>query len=140
MFGKLIKEKIEELNLINGKISTAKAELSNLELERNELQNYNEAFRIFIDMGQSYIPADSLDELEIKRQKAQDFVVNSLKDGAYKIIHNCQMNNSYKMGKNLQKIYGEGLMYSLSAYIDQKEKIVTLDNLSTQKKLIEKKI
>ena len=50
------------------------------------------------------------------------------------------MNNSYKMGKNLQKIYGEGLMYSLSAYIDQKEKTATLDNFSTQKKLIEKKL
>ena len=99
MFGKLLKEKIEELNLINEKISAAKAELSNLESEKAELQNYNEALRIFIDMGQSYIPADSLDELEIKRQKAQDLVVNSLKDGAYKIIHNCQMNNSYKMGK-----------------------------------------
>ena len=139
MFGKLLREKIEELNLINEKISATKAELSNLESEKAELQNYNEALRIFIDMGQSYIPADSLDELEIKRQKAQDLVVNSLKDGVYKIIHNCQMNNSYKMGKNLQKIYGEGLMYSLSAYIDQKEKTVTLDNFSTQKKLIEKK-
>ena len=127
MFGKLLREKIEELNLINEKISATKAELSNLESEKAELQNYNEALRIFIDMGQSYIPADSLDELEIKRQKAQDLVVNSLRDGAYKIIHNCQMNNSYKMGKNLQKIYGEGLMYSLSAYIDQKEKTVALE-------------
>ena len=94
MFGKLLKEKIEELNLINERISSAKAELSSLESEKAELQNYNEALRVFIDMGQSYIPADSLDELEIKRQKAQDLVVNSLKDAAYKIIHNCQMNNS----------------------------------------------
>ena len=67
MFGKLLREKIEELNTINEKISSAKAELSTLESEKAKLQNYNEALRRFIDMGQSYIPADSLDELEIKR-------------------------------------------------------------------------
>ena len=37
MFGKLLKEKIEELNQINGKISATKAELSNLESEKAEL-------------------------------------------------------------------------------------------------------
>ena len=52
MFGKLLKEKIEELNTINEKISSAKAELSNLESEKAELQNYNEALRVFVDMGQ----------------------------------------------------------------------------------------
>lgn len=139
MFVKYLKEKLEELNQINERISATKTELSNLESERNELQNYNRALKIFTDMGQTYVPSDNLDELDIKRQKAQEAVVNSLRNGTHEVLRECQMNNSYKLGRSLQKMYGEGLMYSLSAYIDQKEKSITLTNFSAQRKLIEKK-
>lgn len=71
MFVKYLRKKLEELNQINERISATKTELSNLESERDELQNYNRALKIFTDMGQTYVPSDNLNELDIKRQKAQ---------------------------------------------------------------------
>lgn len=145
MFG-WIKKKRQELALIENEIEKAKKQLENKKSEIRfeekkieDLKNYESGLRVYIDLGQSYIPTDNEDALEIKRANIQDRIINSLKDGAYKLDTTCELNDSKSLGKKIQKTCGDGLVGSLNAYIDSKEKSITLDNYQKAKRLIENK-
>lgn len=130
------KAKLAELN---GQIQEAEDKKKSIETELNSIQNRLDATNIYIDLGQTYIPAQSLDELEQQRANLQDEIIGSLHSGPWRIERQITLNDSVPKGKAIQKAHGDGLMYSMTAYIDSKEKSVTLNNYEESKRLIEKK-
>ena len=134
-----IDEAKEKLAEINSQIQEAENKKKSVEVELNSMQNRLDAINVYIDLGQTYIPAQSLDELEQQRADLQDEIVNTLSSGLWKIEQQVTFNDSICKGKALQKAHGDGLMYSMTAYIDSKEKSVNLSNYEESKRLIEKK-
>ena len=134
-----IDEAKEKLAEINSQIQEAENKKKSVEVELNSIQNRLDAINVYIDLGQTYIPAQSLDELEQQRADLQDEIVNTLSSGLWKIEQPVTFNDSISKGKALQKAHGDGLMYSMTAYIDSKEKSVNLSNYEESKRLIEKK-
>lgn len=134
-----INEAKAELAEINSQIQEAENKKKSVEVELNSIQNRLDAINVYIDLGQTYIPAQSLDELEQQRADLQDEIVNALSFGLWKIEQPVTFNDSVSKGKALQKAHGDGLMYSITAYIDSKEKSVNLGNYEESKRLIEKK-
>ena len=82
---------------------------------------------------------DSLDELEHKRYELQSKIESAVNTGLYRIEQNYTLNGSARRGKEMQDVYGRGLIYSCNAYIDSKEKSVTTGNLTKSKELIKNK-
>lgn len=105
------------LDALNGKIHVIK-----------EMQDYNIPYY-----------QDSLDELEHKRYELQNKVESAVNTGLYRIEHNYTLNGSDRRGKEMQDVYGRGLIYSCNAYIDSKEKSVTTGNIAKSKELIKNK-
>ena len=134
-----IDEAKAKLAEINSQIQEAENKKKSVEVELNSIQNRLDAINVYIDLGQTYIPAQSLDELEQQRADLQDEIVNTLSSGLWKIEQQVTFNDSVSKGKALQKAHGDGLMYSMTAYIDSKEKSVNLGNYEESKQLIEKK-
>ena len=134
-----IDEAKAKLAEINSQIQEAENKKKSVEVELNSIQNRLDAINVYIDLGQTYIPAQSLDELEQQRADLQDEIVNTLSSGLWKIEQPVTFNDSISKGKALQKAHGDGLMYSMTAYIDSKEKSVNLSNYEESKRLIEKK-
>ena len=134
-----IDEAKAKLAEINSQIQEAENKKRSVEVELNSIQNRLDAINVYIDLGQTYIPAQSLDELEQQRADLQDEIVNALGSGLWKIEQPVTFNDSISKGKALQKAHGDGLMYSMTAYIDSKEKSVNLSNYEESKRLIEKK-
>ena len=134
-----IDEAKAKLAEINSQIQEAENKKKSVEIELNSIQNRLDAINVYIDLGQTYIPAQSLDELEQQRADLQDEIVNTLSSGLWKIEQPVTFNDSVSKGKALQKAHGDGLMYSMTAYIDSKEKSVNLGNYEESKRLIEKK-
>ena len=134
-----IDEAKAKLAEINSQIQEAENKKKSVEIELNSIQNRLDAINVYIDLGQTYIPAQSLDELEQQRADLQDEIVNTLSSGLWKIEQPVTFNDSVSKGKALQKAHGDGLMYSITAYIDSKEKSVNLGNYEESKRLIEKK-
>ena len=134
-----IDEAKAKLTEINSQIQEAENKKKSVEIELNSIQNRLDAINVYIDLGQTYIPAQSLDELEQQRADLQDEIVNTLSSGLWKIEQPVTFNDSVSKGKALQKAHGDGLMYSITAYIDSKEKSVNLGNYEESKRLIEKK-
>lgn len=134
-----IDEAKAKLAEINSQIQEAENKKRSVEVELNSIQNRLDAINVYIDLGQTYIPAQSLDELEQRRADLQDEIVNTLSSGLWKIEQPVTFNDSISKGKALQKAHGDGLMYSMTAYIDSKEKSVNLSNYEESKRLIEKK-
>ena len=134
-----IDEAKAKLTEINSQIQEAENKKKSVEIELNSIQNRLDAINVYIDLGQTYIPAQSLDELEQQRANLQDEIVNTLSSGLWRIEQQITFNDSVSKGKALQKAHGDGLMYSMTAYIDSKEKTVNLGNYEESKRLIEKK-
>lgn len=134
-----INEGKAKLAEINSQIQEAENKKKSVEVELNSIQNRLDAMNVYIDLGQTYTPAQSLDELEQQRADLQDEIVNALSFGLWRIEQQVTFNNSISKGKALQKAHGDGLMYSMTAYIDSKEKSVNLSNYEESKRLIEKK-
>ena len=134
-----IDEAKAKLAEINSHIQEAENKKKSVEVELNSIQNRLDAINVYIDLGQTYIPAQSLDELEQQRADLQDEIVNALSSGLWKIEQPVTFNDSISKGKALQKAHGDGLMYSMTVYIDSKEKSVNLGNYEESKRLIEKK-
>lgn len=134
-----VNEAKAKLTEINNQIQEAENKKKSIEIELNSIQNRLDATNIYIDLGQTYIPAQSLDELEQQRADLQDKIINSLSSGLWRIEQQVTFNDSVSKGKALQKAHGDGLMYSMTAYIDSKEKSVTSNNYEESKRLIEKK-
>ena len=134
-----IDEAKAKLTEINSQIQEAENKKKSVEVELNSIQNRLDAMNVYIDLGQTYAPAQSLDELEQQRADLQDEIISTLNSGLWRIEQQVTFNDSVSKGKALQKAHGDGLMYSMTAYIDSKEKSVNLDNYEESKRLIEKK-
>lgn len=111
------KEAQSVLNALNGKIHTIE-----------EMQDYNIPYY-----------QDSLDELEHKRYELQSKIESAVNTGLYRIEQGYTLNDSARRGKEMQDVYGRGLCYAMSGYIDSKEKSVTTSNIAKSKELIKNK-
>lgn len=105
------------LDALNGKIHAIE-----------EMQDYNIPYY-----------QDSLDDLEHKRYELQSKIESAVNTGLYRIEQNYTLNESDRRGKEMQDVYGRGLIYSCNAYIDSKEKSVTTGNIAKSKELIKNK-
>lgn len=76
-----INEAKAKLIRINSQIQEAENKKKSVEVELNSMQNRLDAMNIYIDLGQTYIPAQSLDELEQQRADLQDEIINALSSG-----------------------------------------------------------
>ena len=106
-----------QLDVINGKIHAIE-----------EMQDYNIPYY-----------QDSLDELEHKRYELQSKIESAVNTGLYRIEQGYTLNGSDRRGKEMQDVYGRGLCYAMSGYIDNKEKSVTTGNVAKSKELIKNK-
>ena len=105
------------LDALNGKIHVIE-----------EMQDYNIPYY-----------QDSLDELEHKRYELQSKIESAVNIGLYRIEQGYTLNDSASRGKEMQDVYGRGLCYAMSGYIDNKEKSVTTGNIAKSKELIKNK-
>ena len=105
------------LDALNGKIHVIE-----------EMQDYNIPYY-----------QDSLDELEHKRYELQSKIESTVNTGLYRIEQGYMLNGSDRRGKEMQDVYGRGLCYAMSGYIDSKEKSVTTGNIAKSKELIKNK-
>ena len=105
------------LDALNGKIHVIE-----------EMQDYNIPYY-----------QDSLDELEHKRYELQSKIESAVNTGLYRIEQVYTLNDSTRRGKEMQDVYGRGLCYAMSGYIDSKEKSVTTGNIAKSKELIKNK-
>ena len=111
------KEAQSILDALNGKIHVIE-----------EMQDYNIPYY-----------QDSLDELEHNRYGLQSKIESAVNTGLYRIEQGYTLNGSDRRGKEMQDVYGRGLIYSCNAYIDSKEKSVTTGNIAKSKELIKNK-
>lgn len=105
------------------------------------LDALNGQIHVIEEMQDYNIPyyQDSLEELEHKRYELQSKIESAVNTGLYRIEQNYTLNGSYRRGKEMQDVYGRGLVYSCNAYIDNKEKSVTTGNIAKSKELIKNK-
>lgn len=105
------------------------------------LDALNGQIHIIEEMQDYNIPyyQDSLDELEHKRYELQSKIESAVNTGLYRIEQGYTLNGSDRRGKEMQDVYGRGLVYSCNAYIDSKEKSVTTGNIAKSKELIKNK-
>lgn len=87
------------------------------------LDTLNGKIHVIEEMQDYNIPCyqDSLDELEHKRYGLQSKIESTLNTGLYRIEQNYTLNGSDRRGKEMQDVYGRGLIYSFNAYIDSKK-------------------
>lgn len=105
------------------------------------LDALNGQIHVIEEMQDYNIPyyQDSLDDLEHKRYELQSKIESAVNTGLYRIEQNYTLNGSDRRGKEMQDVYGRGLIYSCNAYIDSKEKSVTTGNIAKSKELIKNK-
>ena len=105
------------------------------------LDTLNGKIHVIEEMQDYNIPyyQDSLDELEHKRYELQSKIESAVNTGLYRIEQGYKLNGSDRRGKEMQDVYGRGLIYSCNAYIDSKEKSVTTGNIAKSKELIKNK-
>lgn len=108
---------------------------------QNRLDALNGKIHAIEEMQDYNIPyyQDSLDELEHKRYELQSKIESAVDTGLYRIEQNYTLNGSDRRGKEMQDVYGRGLCYAMSGYIDSKEKSVTTGNIAKSKELIKNK-
>lgn len=139
---KAMQEKIKALdNLTAARQNKADcAEIAAKEAQ-SVLDTLNGKIHVIEEMQDYNIPyyQDSLDELEHKRYELQSKIESAVNTGLYRIEQNYTLNGSDRRGKEMQDVYGRGLIYSCNAYIDSKEKSVTTDNIAKSKELIKNK-
>ena len=111
------KEAQSTLDALNGKIHAIE-----------EMQDYNIPYY-----------QDPLDEIEHRRYELQSKIESAVNTGLYRIEQNYTLNGSDRRGKEMQDVYGRGLCYAMSGYIDSKEKSVTTGNIAKSKELIKNK-
>lgn len=105
------------------------------------LDTLNGKIHVIEEMQDYNIPyyQDSLDELEHRRYELQSKIESAVNTGLYRIEQNYTLNGSDRRGKEMQDVYGRGLCYAMSGYIDSKEKSVTTGNIAKSKELIKNK-
>ena len=153
------KELEEQIAQLKADISSMQAEIDNYDEHRqiaahqyentmrsakaaqSVLDALNGKIHVIEEMQDYNIPyyQDSLDELEHKRYELQSKIESAVNTGLYRIEQNYTLNGSDRRGKEMQDVYGRGLVYSCNAYIDSKEKSVTTGNIAKSKELIKNK-
>lgn len=108
---------------------------------KDMLDALNGQIHVIEEMQDYNIPyyQDSLDELEHKRYELQSKIESAVNTGLYRIEQGYSLNDSAKRGKEIQDVYGRGLVYAMSGYIDSKEKSLTTGNIAKSKELIKNK-
>lgn len=153
------KETEHYIDLLDFKIQELYKEIDSLETKEEKSRKLAESAEIAAKEAQSVLDAlngkihvieemqdynipyyqDSLDELEHKRYELQNKIESAVNTGLYRIEQNYTLNGSDRRGKEMQDVYGRGLVYSCNAYIDSKEKSVTTGNIAKSKELIKNK-
>lgn len=157
--GKKKKELEEQIAQLKADISSMQTEIDNYDEHRqiaahqyentmrsakaaqSLLDALNGKIHVIEEMQDYNIPyyQDSLDELEHKRYELQSKIESAVNTGLYRIEQNYTLNGSDRRGKEMQDVYGRGLCYAMSGYIDSKEKSVTTSNIAKSKELIKSK-
>ena len=153
------KELEEQITQLKADISSMQVEIDNYDEKRqivahqyentmrsvkaakDTLDALNNKIHVIEEMQDYNIPyyQDSLDELEHKRYELQSKIESAVNTGLYRIEQGYTLNDSAKRGKEMQDVYGRGLIYALGGYIDSKEKSVTTGNIAKSKELIKNK-
>lgn len=137
---KAMQEKIKALD----ELTTARQNKANCaEIAANEAQSVldtlNGKIHVIEEIQDYNIPYYQLDELEHKRYELQSKIESAVNTGLYRIEQGYTLNDSARRGKEMQDVYGRGLVYALGGYIDSKEKSVTTGNIAKSKELIKNK-
>lgn len=82
---------------------------------------------------------DSMDMLEHRRFDLQMEVAGCCNNGLWRIESKYTLNGSEIKGEEMQRAFGNGMVYAFNAYFDKKEKAVTLANLDKSKEQIKAK-
>ena len=139
---KAMQEKIKALDKLT---TTRQNKANNAEIAAKKAQSVLDALNgqihVIEEMQDYNIPyyQDSLDELEHKRYELQNKIESAVNTGLYRIEQGYTLNGSNRRGKEMQDVYGRGLVYSCNAYIDSKERSVTTGNIAKSKELIKNK-
>ncbi len=137
-----IKELYKEIDSLEAKEEKSRKSAESAELAAKEAQSVLDALNgkihVIEEMQDYNIPyyQDSLDELEHKRYNLQSKIESAVSTGLYRIEQGYTLNDSARRGKEMQDVYGRGLVYALGGYIDSKEKAVTTGNIAKSKELI----
>ena len=140
-----IQEMYKEIDSLEAKEEKSRKSAESAEIAAKEAQSVLEALNGKIhaieEMQDYNIPyyQDSLDELEHKRYELQSKIESAVNTGLYRIEQGYTLNGSDRRGKEMQDVYGRGLCYAMSGYIDSKEKSVTTGNIAKSKELIKNK-
>lgn len=135
----------KKIKLLQEIANKEQAKADNAEIAAKEAQSVLDALNgkihVIEEMQDYNIPyyQDSLDELEHKRYELQSKIESAVNTGLYRIEQGYTLNDSARRGKEMQDVYGRGLCYAMSGYIDNKEKSVTTGNIDKSKELIKNK-
>lgn len=108
---------------------------------QNNLDILENKIHVIEEMQDYNIPyyQDPLDELEHKRYELQSKIESAVNTGLYRIEQGYSLNGSDRRSKEMQDVYGRGLIYALCGYIDSKEKSLITGNIAKSKELIKNK-
>ena len=140
-----IQEMYKEIDSLETKEEKSRKSAENAEIAAKEAQSVldalNNKIHVIEEMQDYNIPyyQDSLDDLEHKRYELQNKIESAVNTGLYRIEQSYTLNGSDRRGKEMQDVYGRGLVYALGGYIDSKEKSVTTSNIAKSKELIKNK-
>ena len=140
-----IQEMYKEIDSLEAKEEKSRKSAENAEIAAKEAQSVLDALNgkihVIEEMQDYNIPyyQDSLDELEHKRYELQSKIESAVNTGLYRIEQGYTLNDSDRRGKEMQDVYGRGLCYAMSGYIDSKEKSITTGNIAKNKELIKNK-
>ena len=135
----------EQIKALDDLIATRQNKADCAEIAAKEAQSVLDALNgqihVIEEMQDYNIPyyQDSLDELEHKRYELHSKIESAVNTGLYRIEQGYTLNDSARRGKEMQDVYGRGLCYAMSGYIDSKEKSVTTGNIAKSKELIKNK-
>ena len=137
-----LEAKKSQLIADNGKLKQANDDITrNIDASKRQYDELTGRINI-IETKQDYgIPFYDLgiSDLEEKRYYIQKDMDVAIGKGLYKIITPYTLDNSTSKGKELQNATGAGMSYAICAYIADKERGLTTENLKKRKELIIKK-
>lgn len=140
-----VQELYKKIDSLETKEEKSRKSAENAEIAAKEAQSIldalNDKIHAIEEMQDYNIPyyQDSLDELEHRRYQLQDKIESAVNTGLYRIEQGYTLNDSARRGKEMQDVYGRGLCYAMSGYIDSKEKSITTGNIAKSKELIKNK-
>ena len=127
----MVTKKQQEIKAANDELAQLKDEINGINvMEEYAIPRYKEA-KVQLEKDREEKQRDI--EFHCKYTDGED------KDGLWWIESPYTLNNSASKGKAMQKTYGEGLIYALNAYLDNKEKSVTYYSLNKTIDAISKK-